>query len=406
MTHTPTPVAACIAALLIAGTTTARADAVTDWNTTAGALVAAAKLGAPPATRVMAMVQTAVHDAVRAAARADVSMDAAVAAANRAVLIKLLPAQEAALVQAYERALATVPDGAARTAGIAAGEQAAAAVLARRAGDVIAPERYRPQTVPGVYVPTTAPGATQWPQRLPWTMTSTAQFRPGPPPALSSAQWARDYEEVKTLGNKASSARSAEQTAVAQFWQYSLPPIYHGVLQSVAAAPGRSAAQNARLFAMASQAMDDALIAVFEAKYQHPFWRPLTAIRNGDSDGHDATQPDAGWSPLIDTPLHPEYPSAHAVLAGSVAAVIEAETGGKLSAPLRTRSPSAEGAERRWHTPAELAREVADSRIWAGIHYRTSVETGLAMGAAIGAQAAARFDATAPALQAAATAGR
>jgi hypothetical protein len=381
--------AACLAAFAVG----AQADAVTDWNIKAGELLVEAKLGTPPANRVMALVQTAVNEAVTTARPFDganpISLDAAVAAANRATLAKLIPAQEAAITTAYQTALAKLPDGPARAAGIAAGEQAAAAVLARRADDQLGPDRYRPHAAAGAYVPTAAVAASQWGQRKPWALASAAQFRPGPPPALASAQWARDYDEVKTLGSKASSKRTAEQTEVARFWEYSLPPIYHAVLRSVALAPGRSVAQNARLFATATQAMDDAMIAVFEAKYHYNFWRPVTAIRNGDADGNDRTTPEAGWASLIESPLHPEYPSAHAILAGALGTVLQAEAGrGKLPT-LSTSSPTAQGATRRWNSVDDFAHEVANSRIWAGIHYRSSTEAGLAMGQQIGAQAVA-----------------
>lgn len=386
---------ACIAAAcLFVATRPARADAVTDWNTVAGELVVQSKMGTPPAVRVMAIVQTAVHEAVAAAQLAqpgDVAAQAAVAAANRATLAKLLPQQEQALAAAYRAALAKLPEGPATAAGVAAGEQAAARVLAWRADDgASAPDRYRPHAAPGAYVPTTGVAASQWPQRKPWLMADAAQFRPGPPPALGSAQWARDYNEVKALGAKASRERTAEQTEVARFWEYSLPPIYHAVTRSVALAPGRSLAQNARLFAATSQAMDDALIAVLDAKYHYGFWRPVTAIRNGDRDDNPATDADAGWVPLIDNPGHPEYPSAHSILAGVVGELVKAEVGRGTMPELATSSPSANGATRRWKSPDAFMREVADARVWEGIHYRTSTEVGLAMGRQIGALAVAR----------------
>ncbi|MBC7957129.1 MAG: vanadium-dependent haloperoxidase [Cytophagales bacterium] len=388
--------AALMAGCLIVFTLNARADVVTDWNLKAGELIVDAKLGTPPANRVMALVQTAVYEAVRAAALRQpgdaAALDAAVAAANRSTLLKLMPTQEPAISAAYQAALAKLPEGAAKTAGITAGEQAAAAVLARRADDGAAtPERYRPHTTPGIYVPTAAMAAPQWPQRKPWLMASASQFRPGPPPALTSAQWARDYEEVKTLGAKAGSKRSAEQTEVARFWEFSLPPIYHAVLRSVATQPGRSVAQNARFYATATQAMDDAMIAVFDAKYHYNFWRPITAIRNGDADGNNATQPEAAWASLIDPPLHPEYPSAHSILAGTLGVVLQAEAGAGALPVLSASSPSAQGATRRWRQVDDFTQEVANSRIWAGIHYRTSGEVGLAMGQKIGALAVAQM---------------
>lgn len=386
------------AAALAAASLDARADAVTDWNVKAGEILVESKLGTPPAIRAMAIVQTAVHDALQslvrrgAADRAPAAIDAAVAAANRATLLKLLPAQEASIEAAYRAAIGGIADGPAKNAGIAAGEAAAAAVLAARADDgAAAPERYRPRTSPGVYVPTATPAASQWAQRKPWVLSLASEFRPGPPPALDSAQWARDLQEVKSLGARQGSARSAEQTEIARFWEYSLPPIYQGIVRSVALAPGRDAARNARLFAAASQAMDDALIAVFDAKYHYHFWRPVTAIRNADIDGHDATEVDAGWSPLIDTPMHPEYPAGHTVLAGAVAAVLKAETGRGSTPELATSSPSARGATRRWKTPDDLVREVVDARVYDGVHYRFSGEAGAELGRKVGERVAAKL---------------
>ncbi|MBL0419059.1 vanadium-dependent haloperoxidase [Ramlibacter sp. AW1] len=380
-----TPIA--IAATLLAMAAPTQADVVTDWNTIAGEQVVQARLGTPPAVRVLAIVQTAVHEAV-GAARGEVATQAAVAAANRAALSRLLPQQDGAIAAAYRRALDPLPDGPAKASGIAAGEQAALRVLAWRAGDgASAPDRYRPQVQPGVYVPTAAVATPHWPQRQPWLMASAAQFRPGPPPALDSEQWARDYNEVKVLGSKASTQRTPEQTEAARFWEYSLPPIYHGVVRSVAQQPDRSVAQNARLFAAVSQAMDDALIAVMDAKYHYGFWRPVTAIRNGDRDDHPATELEAGWTPLIDNPAHPEYPSAHSILAGAIGELLEAEVRRGSLPELATSSPSAGGRTRRWPSVDAFMQEVADARVWEGIHYRTSTEVGLAMGRRIGALA-------------------
>jgi hypothetical protein len=375
----------------------ANADAVTDWNVVAGDMVVQAKLGTPPAVRLMAIVQTAVHEAVSAGQQlprgdgAGVAADAAVAAANRAVLAKLLPQQAASVDVHYRTAVSALADGPAKEAGIAAGEQAAARVLAWRSDDgATSADTYRPVTIPGTFVPTGAVAAPQWPQRRPWLMARPSQFRPGPPPALASAQWARDYNEVKALGSKNSKVRTPEQTEAAKFWEYSLPPIYTAVVRSAANAPGRTVAQNARLLAAASQAMDDALIAVLDAKYHYGFWRPVTAIRNGDRDDNAATELEAGWTPLIDNPPHPEYPSAHSILAATVGELLKAEFGRRRVPELVTSSPSANGATRRWNSPDAFMLEVANARIWEGIHYRFSVETGLVMGRQIADLAAAR----------------
>lgn len=382
------PLALAVSAVF---TVPAQADAITDWNQLADGFVAEAKLGTPPAIRVMALAQTAAAEAVAATPEA-ASAEAAIAGAHRVVLGKLLPAQQAAVEAAVQAALAKLPDGAAKSAGLAAGEKAATALLARRADDNPArPEAYRPLASPGQYVPTAAPAIPQWRERKPWLMASAAQFRPGPPPALASERWARDFNEVRELGGRTSTQRSAEQTDIARFWEYSLPAIYHGVLRSVALQPGRDLKRNARLFAAAAQAMDDAMIGVFDAKYHHHFWRPATAIRNGDQDGNDATPREPGWAPLIDAPMHPEYPSGHSILAAAVATVIRADVGTNVVNGLATSSPSAKGATRRWTRLDDFVREVSMARVYGGIHFRAATEAGEAMGRQIGELAATRL---------------
>jgi hypothetical protein len=380
-----------LAAVLAATTLQAGADVITDWNMKAGELVVEAKLGTPPAVRVMALVQTAACEAVAAALAQGASVDAAVATAHRVVLGRLLPAQQAGVEAAVQAALAPIAESPAKAAGMAAGEKAAQAVLAARADEMpSAADTYRPFARAGVYVPTATPAATAWAQRRPWLLASTSQVRPPAPPALTSEAWARDFNEVKALGGKASTRRSAEQTAAARFWDYSLPPIYHGVLRSVALASGRDVARNARLYAAAAQAMDDGLMAVFDAKYAYNFWRPSTAIRNADIDGNETTERDPGWAPLIDTPMHPEYPSAHSVLAAAVGAVVKADVGNAPLPVLATSSPTAKGATRRWSSVDEFVQEVGNARVWEGVHYRSATDAGARMGRQIGELAATR----------------
>lgn len=386
---------ACVALLAPA----AGADVVTDWDKVACDTVGAAKPSTPAGVRALALTQTAVFEAVnRITARypdasreqaANASVEAAVAAANRAALTRLLPAGKDAVEAAYEKAIAAIPDGDARNAGIAIGERAAADVIARKHGDGYeAPESYRPVTQPGVYVPTTIPAVPQWPQRKTWLLDSPSQFRPGPPPTLDSALWARDYNEVKALGAKVGSTRSAEQTQIAKFWEATLPSIYHGLVRSVAERPGRDLTQNARLFAAVAQGMDDALIAVFDAKYHYAFWRPVTAIRNGEIDGNDATERDPSWTPFIDTPMHPEYPCAHCILSGTVGTILVADSNGEPLPELSTTSYMLEGVTRRWKGADDFMQEVANGRIYDGVHYRNSTEVGTAMGRKVGALAA------------------
>ncbi len=379
-----------LSAVALAAASGASADVITETNVESHKVIAEAKIGTPPAVRITALVQTAVLAAVESLP-SGASIDAAVATANRAVLSKLLPSLRPMIDAAHQTAMQAVPEGPAKTAGIAAGEKAAADVFARRADDNPAPESYRPHTTAGAYVPTAAAAAPQWPQRKPWMMSSAAQFRPAPPPSLTSETWAREYNEVRTLGGKASQQRNAEQTEIGRFWEYSLPAVYHGVLRSVALQPGRDVVRNARLYAVASQAMDDALIGVFDAKYHYNFWRPITAIRNGDIDGNDATPRDASWTPLFDTPMHPEYPSAHSGVAVAVAAVVEADVGRGAMPTLSTSSPTAKGATRQWTNLDTFVAEVADARIYGGIHFRSATDAGAAIGRGVGALAVRRL---------------
>lgn len=381
--------------LLASSALPARADVITDWNQRSAQLIGEARIGTPPAVRVMALVQTAAYEAAREAARSasthPQAVEAAVAAAHRSVFVQLMPAQRVAIDAAYQSALVTLPDDAARAQHLAIGERAAQRVLAQRATDMPrTPDTYRPHTTPGVYVPTTLPAVPQWAQRKPWMLERADQFRPGPPPALTSERWARDLTEVKALGARDSPQRSAEQTEIGRFWEYSLPAVYHGVVRSVALQSGRDVLANARLFATVAQAMDDALIAVFDAKYAYSLRRPVTAIRNGDLDGHDSTERDAAWVPLIDTPAHPEYPCAHCILAATVAAIVKAEARDRPLLVLITSSPTAQGDVRRWNSTEAFVQEVALARIVGGVHFRNSTDVGLAMGQRIGEWAVSR----------------
>jgi hypothetical protein len=372
---------ALLAAAAVIASPIARADAITDWNQTSGAIITEARIGTPPAIRIMAVVQTAARDA---------SAEAAIAAAHRISFVRQLPAQQPRIDAAYQAALALIADGPPKSAGIAAGEAAANAVLAARADDVIAAEAYRPHASAGAYVPTATVAVPQWSQRKPWLLASAAQVRPAAPPSLASDAWARDFNEVKDFGGRNSTRRSAEQTEAARFWDYSLPAIYHGVVRSVALAPNRDLAANARLFATVAQAMDDAMIAVFDAKYHYKLWRPVTAIRNADQDGNDATQREANWVSLIDAPMHPEYPSGHAILATPVATVLKAEVKGGALPVFSTSSPTAKGVTRRWVSLDEFVREVSDARVHGGIHFRSATDAGEAMGKRIGELAVQR----------------
>jgi PAP2 superfamily len=389
---------ACIgllAAALLAVATGARADVVTDANARA-ADIASKHPATPIAVRTMAIVQVSVFEAVNAingrypplrvklTAAPGASIDAAVAAATRTALLKLMPAQQAAIEADYQAALRPLADGRAKADGIAVGEHAAVAIVALCAEDgAVAPNTYRPHTAPGVYVPTMFPAVPHWGKRKAWVLASGDQFRPGPPPALTSETWKRDFNEIKAIGGKTSSQRTPEQTAIAQFWEATAPVVYWPVARSVANVPGRDATDNARLLAVAAMAMDDALVAVFDAKYTYNFWRPVTAIRNAEGDARDP-----GWMPFIDTPMHPEYPCAHCIVSGALGAVLEAELGSGPSPKLTSASSTAGGAVRTWNSVGDFVQEVAVARIYDGVHYRNSAEVGTAMGKKVGELAA------------------
>jgi hypothetical protein len=378
---------------LAATTTPAMADAVMDWNQRSMDVLKAANVIGLPWTRSMAMVHVAVADAVNTVqdrysryaltipVAPGASADAAVAAAARGILAQLYPAQKTKVDEAYEAALKPIPDGPAKTAGIAIGEQAAAAINADRANDATnVPDTYRPVTTPGVWIPTTPPISSEYAQAKGWVMVRADQFRPGPPPALSSALYARDYTEVKDLGGVKSMKRTPQQTEAVRFWsQLNFQPSWNQAARQLSAGKGLGLADNARLFALLNMGTANVFIADWDAKFHYNFWRPVTAIRNGDQDGNDATERDAGWSPLNATPMHPEYPSAAAITAAVGAGILESVFGtGPLGFTITDyANPS---VTRAFTSVAQMAEEQREVRVWGGIHYRNSLVVSDEMG--------------------------
>ena len=369
------------------------ADVVTQWNEKAIASATAGGQNPLVVSRTVAIVHAAMFDAVnsienryapyavRISARPGSSAEAAAATAAYTALAALLPSQEPELDAEYSASLARIADGPGKEAGVAVGKQAAAEMLARRAGDRANMSKpYRPFTSPGVYVPTTLPLAPHWADIAPWAMERGSQFRPGPPPSLTSEQWARDYNEVKMFGGKSSSARSPEQTGSGRFWIVVGPASWFPIVRQIADASGRSLVDNARLHALVAIATADAYIAVFDAKYAYNFWRPITAIHNGDIDGNEATSLDARWEPLIDTPPHPEYPCAHCITSAAVATLLDSEFGAEAISKVTMTSPTAPGVVRKWTSTKEYVEEVSTARIYGGVHYRTSTLVAQEMG--------------------------
>jgi len=375
----------------------AGADVVLDWNELALARVVAAGQLPPDGARTLALVHVAMFDAVDAIDRryvpyafderatGDVSAEAAAASAAHAILAGLFPDRRATLDGALATSLAALPDDARRRAGVALGEAVAARCIERRAGDgSAAPERYRPRADPGGYVPTAIPVSSPWGAVRPWFLAGGDELRPAARPALAGEAWARDYEEVRRLGRRTDSARTDFETESARFWIVTGPAAWNPVVRALAASAPARLVDRARLFALVSLAAADAFIAVFDAKYVHDFWRPITAIRNGDLDGNDATGPEPGWLPLVDTPMHPEYPCAHCITAAAVARVLEAEFGEGELPPIEMTSPTAPGVIHRWTRIADYVTEISNARVWGGIHYRTSTRVGEEMGRRIG----------------------
>ncbi len=394
---------ASLSVALLTVSAPAAADVVTEWNEIAVASAATGRHGAADASRTTALVHAAVFDAVNAVearyapykialkAPAGASAEAAAVAAAHAVLVRLYPDQKPTLDQASGKSLARIADGAAKTDGIAVGQKVGAEMVALRANDgAAAPNVYRPVTSPGVYVVTTLPISSHWGKVTPWVLERGSQFRPGPPPALTSNEWQRDCAEVMDLGGKKSSVRTPEQTEIARFWTVVGPASWDPILRVAAGAPGRTLSQNARLFALGEMVAADAYIAVFDAKYTYNLWRPITAIRNGDTYSSPTMLRVPDWEPLLDTPLHPEYPCAHCITSAAVALVLEAELGTGFPAAAMT-SPMMPGVTRRWTSPKAWTDEVSISRIYGGIHYRTSMDIGQAMGRQIGELAVQRY---------------
>jgi hypothetical protein len=371
----------------------AQADVVTDWSQTAIEVMKTANVAGNPWTRSMAMMHVAMSDAVnsvqirytRFATTVPVapkaSAEAAAAAAARLMLLQLYPNQKAKIDEAYALSLKSIPEGAARTGGIALGEQIATALYTERSNDATsAPDTYRPVTTPGVWIPTVFPLFPQYATARGWGIESASQFRPAPPPALSSVVYARDYNETKTFGAVKSTLRTDAQAEAVRFWtQTNLAPAWFQAASQLSAAKGLALAENARLYALLAMGLANAFITDWDAKFQYNSWRPITAIRNGDMDGNNATERDAGWTPLNATPMHPEYPSQAGINAGATVGVLESVFGNGPAAFTVTDIADPR-LQRQFTSVAQMGKEQCEVRVWGGIHFRNSLEVGDAMG--------------------------
>jgi hypothetical protein len=374
----------------------AQADMIIDWNQKADAIATEKNVPAPQHTRGQAVLHVAMFEAVNAvdrryapyrlnlAAERSTSKEAAAASAAHAVLTALYPDQKSSLDATLASSLAGIADGEARAKGLDLGRRSAAGVLALRADDgADATEQYRPQTSSGVYIPTAMPVFSTYGAVRPWVMASGTQFLPPPPPTLDSDTWTEDLNEIRQLGARNASKRTAEQTDIGRFWILTGPRTYNPIVRQVVAAKEMDLVDCARLFALVALAGSDAHIAVFNAKYTYNLWRPVTAIRNADLTGNAETPREASWLPLGDTPMHPEYPCAHCISSAAVSAVLQAVVGNEV-AEITMTSPTAPGVTRKWKRLKDYSDEVSEARIYAGFHYRFSTEAGKEMGRRIG----------------------
>jgi hypothetical protein len=385
-----------IAAFLFGTCGLTTADVVTDWNERAVTAGYTARVTPGVSARNIAMVHIAMFEALNSiepryapyrkqfTVTPGASRDAAAAAAAHHILVREYPDQAKELDKALEAALAAVADEQAKVEGARLGEEAARAIRLERSTDgADAPNTYRPYTTAGKYVPTEFPVMSTWGGVRPFALKTGSQFRPPAPYPLTSKQWVKDYIEVKKMGAKTGSARTAEQTEIARFWELVGPATYNPVARQLSAAKGLDVVDNARLFALFSIAASDAGVAIFEAKYKYNFWRPVTAIRNGDLDGNNATERDPSWESFIRTPMHPEYPCAHCTFQSTAASVLEAFFASD-SASFKLMSTTAPGVTRSFSKLSDYVAEVVNARVYDGVHYRTSGEAGAAMGRKIG----------------------
>lgn len=375
---------------------------VLDWSGHTRAVLQAETGSQDPlvGTRTLAMVHIAMHDAVNATDRQyepyafaamDDEADAVAAAATAAhdVLAALFPGQSASLDGKLADSLAAVADGSVETKGVALGKQVAAEIVQRRANDgSAAVVNYAPSAQAGrfQFVPP-FDGVIfrpEWRFVTPFGLASAAQFGSAAPPALNSAEYRDAFDEVKSSGVLAGSTRSADQTAYAKFWYEDSDIGWNNITRDVVVRKKLSLHDTARLFALLNIALADAYIAGWDAKFQHDFWRPITAIRAAADDGNDATVPDAGWVPLLDTPPVQDHPSTHSIAGAAAAFVLASALGDASEFSLTSSTAEDPKVARSYRRFSEAANENADSRVKAGIHFRFAANAGLALGSRIG----------------------
>ena len=405
-------VVVAVSSMLLA--TSARADTVTDWNELATNELVADGQGASALVH-LAMVHAAMYDAVNAidrrhapylvepAAKRSYSMDAAAATAAFRVLVDsqpsvVQPAHQAQLVDAatslYVAQLAAIPAGPDKDGGIATGDAAGEAMSnARRHDGRFSPFRFGVGTLAGQWRPTPPAGVSDpfaWVKDVePFLIRSPSEFGGPPPFALTSRRYAREFDEVKSLGSATSTTRTPDQTDAARFWGATNPVgTWSRLYRDIAQRYGRSRADDARMFAILYLAAADTTITVWVDKAKYLFWRPITAIREGDADGNPRTVGDPGWSPLVPTPPYPDMPSALSALSGASAATLQRFFG---TDDLEFGTTNAIGIPRAYARFSQAEADVVDARVWAGIHFRHADEVGASTGERIAEWQQRRF---------------
>ena len=393
---------ALITAVSLATVHATAQNAVTDWNaiaiTQARASTVAPGSTGPGSTGVyVAYVELAVYNALVAiqgkyepykytlTAPRGASSDAAAIEAAYQVLLVLLPDRTDPLTTAYNASMAAIAEGQAKEDGKSVGGASAANLMSLRSGDGLGvpwPYSYPSTPEPGVWILTpgaTAP-ATPWlGQMRPFTFDDPARYLPDEPPSpLNSWTWVHDYNETKVLGSATSTVRTPSQTEIGLFWTDHTTAQYGSMLRLLAMQENLSLLETSRLMAMAYASMADGVIGCFNAKYHFSFWRPVTAIRNGDIDGNPNTIADPSWTPLGVTPAHPEYPAAHACITGALADALQAYFGTpRISLSV---SSAVTGTTHHFTNVLDLEKEVEGARIYAGFHYHHSLDQGFLLG--------------------------
>jgi hypothetical protein len=392
-------------ALLSMPASAARADAthdvVLDWNAIMVTTVSSQNPFAQ--ARLAAITQLAVFEAVNSitldhesyrepiTAPSGASADAAAVAAAHAVLVNYLPAAAATLDAARAASLAAIPDGQAEDDGVAVGQAAAAEMIALRANDGSSPAQFYqpPSADPGAWqtTPTCPPAGGilfHWQNVTPFGVSSNAQFRADPPPALSSPRYARDYAELARVGASDSQDRPQDRSDVARLYNSLLAVgVWNGVARQLAEADPLSLSEHAQVLALLNMAMADALTTVMETKYHYVLWRPETAIRAGDTDGNGRTVADSHYAPYIPTPCFPSYPSAHASASYAGRSILERAWGGGGHS-LVASHPAVPGVEVHYTSLKQITDDIDDARVYGGIHFRFDQEAGGKQGQRVG----------------------